>query len=95
MPFLAGFFELLIHSDRACLGSTAHGKLHSHARQTEQKQAENIDQDESAAAVLTGHPRKLPYVSAADGTTGAQQNEAKPAAKMFTFVIHFIPPYLC
>ena len=88
MPLLPRFFQLVIHPDRACLGGSSHGKFHGHRRQAEQQQAKHINQHETAAAVLTGHPRKLPDVSAADRTARAEQKEAKTAAEFFSFLIH-------
>ena len=35
VPFLAGLFQLVVHSDRACLGRAAHGKFHCHGRKSE------------------------------------------------------------
>ena len=88
MPLLAGLFQLVIHPDRAGLGRSAHGELHGHRRQAEQQQAQHIDKHEATAAVLSGHPRELPDVSAADRTAGAEQQEAKTAAEFFSFLIH-------
>ena len=39
--------------------------------------AQGIDQNEAAAAVLTGHPRELPDVAAADGAASTQQDKAE------------------
>ena len=75
MPFLAWLFKLLVHLDRACLGSAAHGKFHSHGGQAEQKQAQHVHQHETAAAILTRHPREFPHVAAADGTARAEHDE--------------------
>ena len=88
MPFGARFFKLLIHAQRACLGSAAHGKLHDHDGESEDQQAEDIYQNESAAAVLTGHPRELPNVPAADGAARAQKYEAESAAESFSSIVH-------
>ena len=90
MPLLTGFFQFVIHAHRARLGRSAHGELHGHRRQAEQQQAQHIDQHETAAAILTGHPRELPDVSAADRTAGAEQQEAETAAELFSFLIHHL-----
>ena len=80
MPLLTGLFELLVHLDGTRLRGAAHGKLHGHGGKAQQEQAQDVDQHEAAAAELTGHPRELPHVAAADGTAGAEQNEAQAAA---------------
>ena len=49
------------------------------------QQAEDIDEDEAASAVLAAHPREFPHISAANGAAGGKHNEAKPASKLFTF----------
>ena len=37
------------------------------------------DHDKAAAAISAAHPRKFPYVAAANGATGGQQDESEPA----------------
>ena len=49
------------------------------------QQAEDIDEDEAASAVLAAHPREFPYVSAADGAACRQQDEAQPGTQAFSF----------
>ena len=88
MPFLAGLFQLLIHFDGACLGGAAHSELHDHGGQTQQHQAQDVNQHEAAAAELSGHPGELPDVAAADGTAGAEHDEAETASQSFSTVIH-------
>ena len=62
------------------VGSTAHGELHSHNRQTQQDQAGDVDQNEDGTAVLAGDIGKFPDVADADGTAGTQQDEAQTAS---------------
>ena len=58
------------------------------------QQAEDIDEDEAASAVLAAHPREFPYVSAADGAACRQQDEAQPGTQSFSFHLilsfHFV-----
>ena len=57
------------------------------------QQEQEVEQHKYTASIFSGHIRKTPYVSDADGTAGADQDKAKPGAKTFTF--HFlIPPLL-
>ena len=67
--------QLVIHAHRTGLCCTSQRKLHGHDRQAQQQQAADIDQNKAAAAVLTGHPRELPYVTASDGTSCAEKDE--------------------
>ena len=88
VPFLPGFFQLLVHPDRACLGCSADGKFHCHAGQAEKKQAEHVYKDKASSTVLTCHPGKFPDISAADGTSRAEQDKSEPAAEAFSLVVH-------
>ena len=88
MPLMTGFFQFLIHFHRACLGSSAHCKLHDHCRQAEENQAQNIHEYKTTAAELAGHPRELPNIAAANCAPRAQQDESQTAAEFFTSVIH-------
>ena len=90
MPLLARLFQLLVHLDRAGLRRAAHGKFHGHGRKAEEQQAQHVHKHEAAAAVLTGHPRELPHVAAANGASCAEQNKAEAAAESFSLIIHFI-----
>ena len=85
VPLLTLAFKLLIHVDGAGLRRTAHGELHRHDRQAQKQQAEDIDEDEAASAVLAAHPREFPYVSAADGAACRQQDKAQPGTQAFSF----------
>ena len=77
MPPAARLFQHLIGAYRAFLAGAADRELHRHDRQTEDEQEQHIAHDERAAAVLTDHPRKLPYVAHADGTACGKQDEAE------------------
>jgi len=88
VPFLTGLLQLLVHFNGTCLRSAAQGKLHSHDGQTQQHQAQHVDQNKAAAAVLTGHPGELPYIAAANGAAGAQKNESQTGSQTFS-IIHF------
>ena len=85
VPLLALAFKLLIHVDGAGLRRAAHGEFHRHDRQAQKQQAEDIDEDEAASAVLAAHPREFPYVSAADGAACRQQDKAQPGTQAFSF----------
>ena len=69
--------EFAIRPHRTFLARTADGKFHRHDRQTEDEQEQHITHDERAAAVLTDHPRELPYVAHADGAACGKQDEAE------------------
>jgi len=84
MPFLTGFLQFLIHANGTCLGCSAQSKLHNHDGKAKKQQAKNINQDKSAATILTCHPRELPNIAAADSTARAQQDETKSRRQAFT-----------
>ena len=84
-PFVAGLFKLLIHVERTCPGPTPDGKFHRHDRQTENEQADQIDQHKAATPVLSAHPRKFPYIAAADGTSCRDHDKSETAAELFPF----------
>ena len=86
MPFLTGSLKFLIHTGGTCLRGTTHGELYHHDRQSQQKQADDINQDKPAAAVLAGHPREFPDIAAADGTARTQENESQPGGQMLTMI---------
>ena len=74
-PMAAGL-QCLIHFQGAFLGCAPHGEFHGQHRDAQDQQENQVDHDERAAAILPGHPRKLPYVADADGASGAEENEA-------------------
>ena len=86
MPLLTGLLQLLIHLNRACLGRAAHGELHDHNRQTQKDQAQYIDQNKDATAVLAGHPGELPDIATADGTACTQQDESQTGSQTFAII---------
>ena len=47
----------------------------------------DINEDKSAAAVLTGDIGELPDVANADGAAGTKQDEAQTASQMFSLHI--------
>ena len=49
------------------------------------QQADEIEQDEVAAAVLAGDIGEAPDVADADGAARAHQQEAQPGAEGFSF----------
>ena len=95
VPLAARLLERLIRPHRTFLACTADGKFHRHDRQTEDEQEQHIAHDERAAAVLTDHPRELPYVAHADGTACGKQDEAETRAESFSWHCLFFPFFLC
>jgi len=94
MPLLTGLLQFLVHFYGAGLGSTAHGKFHNHYGQAHQDQAQNVNQHETAAAVLAGQPGEFPNIAAANGTACAQQDEAQTAAKSFSVHLKYLSNFL-
>ena len=90
MPLLAGLLQLLIHLNGRCLRSTAQGELHGHNRQTQQNQAQHINQHKAAAAILTGHPGEFPHIAAADGAACTEQDESQAGSQTFAIFHNFI-----
>ena len=90
VPLAARLFERLIRTDRAFLAGAADRELHRHDRQAEDEQEDHVTQHESAAAVLTDHPRKFPDISHADGAACAEQNEAQSRTESFSLHL-FVP----
>ena len=85
-PVLALLLKLLEHLHGARLRAAADGKLHRHDGEAEQDQAQDVDEQEAAAAVLAAHPREFPDVAAADGAACRQHDEAESAAETFSFL---------
>ena len=92
VPFLAFFLKFLIHTDRTGLRSTTQCELHDHNGKAQYDQAKDVDQDKSAAAVLTGQPGEFPYIAAANGAACAKEYKAKAAAQALSVVTHNISP---
>ena len=93
MPPAARLFQYLIGAHRAFLAGAADRELHRHDRQTEYEQEDHIEQNEGAAAVLSDHPRELPYVADADGAACAEQNKAQTRTESFSLHLFFNPTY--
>ena len=77
VPFLAGFFKVFVRQDGTLFAGAAHGQLHRQHRHAHDEQADQIDEDEKAAAVLAGDIREAPDVADADGAAGADEQEAQ------------------
>lgn len=84
VPLTAFRFKLFVHFRRAFLSRSAYGKFHSKHGYAEYYKEEQIYKDEKAAAVLTYHIRKLPYVSYSYCTACAEQYKAKTAAEFIS-----------
>ena len=52
---------------------------------TEHQKADQIDQQEAAASVLSDCPRKLPHIAATDRAARAEQDKTEPASQTFSF----------
>ena len=81
VPFLAGLFEIFVRQDGTLFASAAHGQLHRQHRHAHDEQADQIDEDEKAAAVFAGDIREAPDVADADGAAGADEQEAQPGTE--------------
>ena len=81
---VSAWLQRLIHFQGAFLGGASHGEFHGQNGDTQDQQEEQVDHDERAAAILPGHPREFPYIADADGATGAEENEAQTAPKVFS-----------
>ena len=77
VPFLAGLFEIFVRQYGALFARAAHGQLHRQHRHAHHEQADQIDEDEKAAAVFAGDIREAPDVADADGAAGADEQEAQ------------------
>ena len=69
-PLLAGLLQSAVHIERTALRGSSNREFHGKSRDTEDNQADDINQHEAAAAVLPTHPGEFPYISAADCTAG-------------------------
>ena len=91
VPLAAGFFQGLVSSNSALAAGAAYGQLHGQDRHAHDEQKQQVNQNEQTAAVLSGDVGKFPNVADANGTSGADQNEAKAGFKAFSF--HFTPSF--
>lgn len=69
------------------LCGTAHGEFHGHDGQAEYHQKQQVEQQEYAAAVGSGHIGEFPYIADADGTACRQEDESEAGSEFFTFHI--------
>ena len=85
VPFLAWFLQSVVSFDRAFLAGTSNRKLHSHNRQSQDSQEDQIKQYECTATALSGHVRKLPDISDSDGTACGNQDESQTGPEFLSF----------
>ena len=78
MPLLTRFFQCLISSDRTFLAGTSHRKFHTHDREPQNDQEQNVEQHKCTAASLTCHIWEFPHITDADRTPCRQQDEPQP-----------------
>ena len=89
MPTGCTGFELSEGTDRIEAGFAPDGEFGQHNGQPDQGDANQINQDECATAVLPGDVGKLPDIAEADGGTGSGQNETHPGGPEPSFVVRF------
>ena len=77
-----------ITGDRLALARASDEDLGHHDRDADQGNAEKIDQDKEAAAVLARDVRELPDVAQADRRAGRRQHEPQPASPLRALVAH-------
>ena len=82
-------FELLEGTNRIETGFTSNGKPGQHDGQTHHGDADQIDEDERAAAVLADNIRKLPDITQADSGAGSGHNETHSGFPESSFVVRF------
>ena len=85
VPLLAGLFQGLIAQDGAAPTGAAHRQLHGQDGDAHDEQADQVEQDKVAAAVLTSNVREAPDVADPDGAACTDQQEAKAGAEIFSF----------
>ena len=88
MPLASRLLQRLIAQHRALAAGPAHRQLHGEHRKGHDRQEQQIQQHEHAAAVLSRYIGKLPHVADAHGAPGADQNKAQPGAKFLSLQIH-------
>ena len=69
--------EVLESLDRIALRGAPDGEFRQHHRQADQRDAEEIDQDERAAAVLPRDEGEPPHVAESDGGTDRRHDESE------------------
>ena len=73
-----------VGTHRTLSGMPPYSQLHSQHRQPHNQQEQEIKQHKNAAAILSCHIRKPPYIAYADGTTGTNQNKPDTGIKGLT-----------
>ena len=64
--------------------------LTDHYRHADNRDAQQVNQNEGTAGVLTGDVGKLPDTPKANGGTGGRQNKTQPAAPVFVQIAAFV-----
>jgi len=77
----------LIGLRRIGVRRASHDKLGRHERESDEQDARNINNEESAAAALAGLGREAPNVAQSDGAAGCGENHADFAAKISSRII--------
>ena len=85
MPLLTGLFQCLIAQDGTAPAGAAHGQLHGQHGDAHDEQADQVEQNKIAAAVLTGNVWEAPDVADPDGAACTDQQEAQAGAEVFSF----------
>ena len=76
VPLAALALKIPVRQNRAAFARAAYRKLHREHRHAHYKQADEIDQDEKAAAVLTRHIREAPDIADSDSAARADKQKA-------------------
>ena len=76
VPLAALALKIPVRQHRAAFARAAYRKLHREHRHAHYKQADEIDQDEKAAAVLTRHKREAPDIADSDSAARADKQKA-------------------
>ena len=85
VPFLTGLFQRLIGEHGAPAARAADRQFHRQHGHAHHEQAEQVEENEVAAAVLAGDVGEAPHVADADGAARAHQQEAQTGAEGFAF----------
>ena len=84
VPAAALGLQGLVAQHGALAAGTAHRQLHGQNGNPHDDQGDDVEQHEYAAAVDTGDVGEFPHIADADGATGAEENEAQTAPKVFS-----------
>ena len=85
VPLLARLFQGPIGQHRALAPGPAHRQLHGQHGDAHDDQADEVEEDEVAAAVLAGDVGEAPDIANADGAARTHQQKAQPGPEGFTF----------